>query len=439
MLGLQVRYTVRVVALALGVAIVVGGLTLEFCGRLIRRLHTEYTVQTAALVASKAGYQYTQGQQALAELADQLVRNRTVIFVAFMDPAGKGLAAAGEGLLSGTGQHLYTPTPAATLGAPRYVAAVNGVPPHLDITYPVRAPALSSAADGPAAPLVGYVRLGVSLQRTFTDATSTVNLLMGLAVIVLAATCFTGFLLVRWFIAPLRELAGTMDRLAEGDLQARCTIRRRDEIGELAEVYNLMADRLAQKHAEITLLNTELEERVQQRTRQLRDLAARDPLTGLYNRRHFGEVVQSQFAAARRYGQNLSCMMIDMDDFKGVNDRLGHQCGDELLIMLGIAITTELRRCDIAARYGGDEFIILLPGTDVDEAATLAQRMLGKLRRAVAEQVRAGAVSFSAGVAGINDPGVETAEDLVRMADRAMYEAKSSGKSRIVAAPAALS
>jgi diguanylate cyclase (GGDEF)-like protein len=344
------------------------------------------------------------------------------------------VAAARHGKTLGRGHDLLAFTPSSTLGLPQFVSAADGRPPYLDITYPVRAASVDTSGPEPLTPLIGYVRLGLSLEQTFADASSTVELLTGLAVLVLACTCLTGFMLVRWFIAPLQSLKQTMVNLADGDLHARCKVQRRDEIGELAAAYNGMADKLVQKHEEISLLNAELEERVQQRTRQLRDLAARDPLTGLYNRRHFAEVVQNQTAGAQRYGQDLSCMMLDLDDFKGVNDRLGHQRGDELLILVAVTITTELRRSDLAARYGGDEFIILLPATGPAEAHVLAERMMVKLRQAVALQMPESGVGMSIGIASLSELESDQADDLIRAADAALYDAKTAGKNRIATA-----
>ena len=291
---------------------------------------------------------------------------------------------------------------------------------------------LAQSAEGRST-VLGYVRIGFSLERTLAEVASTTELLSGIAVLVIAITIPLGFLVVRRMVGPLRSLSGTMARFADGDLGARSPVRRPDEIGELAGAYNLMADKLGQKHQEISELNAKLEERVQQRTKQLRELAARDPLTGLYNRRHFSEVLNRRFAEAKRYGHELACMMLDLDNFKSVNDRFGHQVGDELLILTGITITTELRTADVAARFGGDEFIILLPQTDTPPARVLGERIMNKLSAAVREQFPECPATASVGVGCMVDVTTEDPDDLIRAADKALYEAKIRGKNTIVA------
>src|SRR5690606_32093171 len=104
------------------------------------------------------------------------------------------------------------------------------------------------------------------------------------------------------------------------------------EIGQLARSFNQMAERVTESQLELLKLNAELEERVRQRTQELAELASRDPLTGLYNRRHFGEVMTREFAAAERYGDDLTCLMFDVDHFKTINDQFGHRTGDAILM-----------------------------------------------------------------------------------------------------------
>ena len=115
--------------------------------------------------------------------------------------------------------------------------------------------------------------------------------------------------------------------------------------------------------------------------------AATDPLTGLYNRRHFSRVLDQLYAEAQRYNKDLSCVMIDMDGFKQLNDTFGHQVGDQLLVLAGKVISANMRRMDVAARYGGDEFVLLLPHANADEAAGVAQRIRAEFKQASASIV----------------------------------------------------
>lgn len=423
-----------VVGLALGVGTIVGAFTFNFFAILVNRLHHEHCTQTAALLANKAAVDYSGPDTLLSELAAQMVQTDPLLFVAFLDREGRTLAFARNRRDVMTPRVVSGVTPDTTIGTPRQLDA-EGTLPYLDVTYPVRASRAN--ADEPVGEsrttLLGYVRVGYSLERTFAEVSATVEMLTGIAVIVVALTIPLGFLLVRRIVGPVEDLSATMSRFADGDLSARSDCRRHDELGDLAAAYNVMADRLAQKHREISQLNAELEERVEERTHQLQDLAARDPLTGVYNRRHFSAVVQQAFAAARRYQMELTCLMIDMDDFKSVNDRYGHQVGDEVLCLTAMTITTELRSSDVVARYGGDEFILLLPQTDTAQARILGERILRKLGEAVAARYPDCGIGMSVGVASASDAGSESADDIIRAADKALYAAKTRGKHIVVA------
>src|SRR3982751_543601 len=109
--------------------------------------------------------------------------------------------------------------------------------------------------------------------------------------------------------------------------------------------------------------------------KKVEEMAATDALTGLYNRRHFGQALDQCFAEAQRYDKDLSCVMIDLDSYKKLNDTYGHQVGDQLLMLAGRVIAANKRAMDIGARYGGDEFVLLLPHANGEEAQAVAQRI----------------------------------------------------------------
>ena len=167
-------------------------------------------------------------------------------------------------------------------------------------------------------------------------------------------------------------------------------------------------------------------------SRRLRDLAYRDPLTSLYNHRYFQEELAHEVERAERYGQPLSVLMLDVDRFKEVNDTYGHQMGDTLLSYVAQAIAAKLRSSDVAARYGGDEFAVILPETDQTKALAVAE----KLSEAISADHRwQGAlldnlgVGISFGVAAFPDDG-RTADDLLGAADRRLYGAKRRRRPR---------
>lgn len=175
-----------------------------------------------------------------------------------------------------------------------------------------------------------------------------------------------------------------------------------------------------------------------QRNRDLIDTAARletmastDPLTGLYNRWWLKQRLDTMFAEATRYDSDLACMMIDLDNFKIVNDQHGHQHGDHVLSLVGEMIREEIRSSDVAARYGGDEFIVLLPHTNSQTALSLAQRLQQQFESRVRQSLDIEAeCSMCIGVAcaSVSRPGA--AEVLIRHADTALYAAKANGPNR---------
>ncbi len=167
--------------------------------------------------------------------------------------------------------------------------------------------------------------------------------------------------------------------------------------------------------------------------------AVTDELTGLSNNRRFRELISKEAARARRFGHELSLIMLDIDDFKRVNDTYGHLQGDEVLRMVGKVLDDESRGVDEPARYGGEEFAVALPETGLEGATELAERIRGRIKSEAVERGGAAGtlkVTASLGTATLPDCAA-TAHDLIAAADGALYEAKRLGKNRVAAAPAA--
>ncbi|MBX3728489.1 MAG: GGDEF domain-containing protein [Candidatus Sumerlaeia bacterium] len=160
----------------------------------------------------------------------------------------------------------------------------------------------------------------------------------------------------------------------------------------------------------------------------LRTMALHDGLTGIYNRRAFRSVLETEVARAHRHGHTLTLLYLDIDDFKRVNDQHGHEMGDEALRTMGRILLGRLRTSDSPARLGGDEFAILLPETDEASARKVAGVLTEALR---AEQTRLGfPISCSLGAATFA-PAPERAEEVLHHADELMYEVKRGGKGAI--------
>ncbi len=176
--------------------------------------------------------------------------------------------------------------------------------------------------------------------------------------------------------------------------------------------------------------------RLSRRQTQLRQLAQTDTLTGLANLRAFRARLDEEVKRAGRYGTPLTCVMADMDHLKPLNDELGHAAGDRAIAAVADVVRTELRETDFASRYGGDEFVVLLPHTTPSEGRVFAERVCKRLRETTLEVTgKRLALAASFGVADLG-PGApdEAAEEMVRRADEALYAAKRAGRGRVAVA-----
>lgn len=186
---------------------------------------------------------------------------------------------------------------------------------------------------------------------------------------------------------------------------------------------------------EKNLASAELRRENERLRGELEKAASTDPLTGLYNRRHFSRVLAQLFSETARTGEPLTCVMIDLDGYKQLNDTHGHQVGDDLLAVAAKCINCNLRAMDVCARYGGDEFIALLPHTDAQHAVHVAERIRAQFMKDQC-QLRGMplGVSMSVGVATTRPGLFSEAEDLIAAADTAMYASKTTGRDRITTA-----
>jgi len=173
----------------------------------------------------------------------------------------------------------------------------------------------------------------------------------------------------------------------------------------------------------------------QQRANQFQLMSITDPLTGLHNRRYLEARLAEELSRSKRYNYPLSFMMIDIDDFKHYNDLNGHQAGDRALEITAQCLRAALRKVDVASRYGGEEFSILLPQTSLEEAGVIADRIRRKIMTTkfpYGPSQPGAMVTASIGLSSFS-PALNSAEAIVRAADRALYHAKSHGKNRAYA------
>jgi len=202
------------------------------------------------------------------------------------------------------------------------------------------------------------------------------------------------------------------------------------ELTEINETYEQMNRELLQANRKAEALAKKLK----QANEQLERMASVDELTELYNRRFFDDFIKREFERCSRYGRPMSCILIDIDHFKQVNDNHGHLQGDSILREVGALLASSTRRSDVAVRYGGEEFVIVLPETSLYSARIAAE----KLRRAVDqfefthERGKPMHITISLGIACFNGGQTkESPEDLLARADAKLYESKAGGRNRI--------
>ncbi len=221
------------------------------------------------------------------------------------------------------------------------------------------------------------------------------------------------------YVVKSRELLASLPLVLEKNLAAA---RMQEENRRLQQALN-------DSHEALRIRNDELQEAVL----RLEQMALTDDLTGLANRRRLQGLLGQMFAQALRYGHDLSCVMVDLDGFKQVNDTLGHQRGDEVLTLAGSIIREQARSSDVAARFGGDEFLALLPQTSCETAAHLAQRLSRAFEdRAAAIVGPLALCRMSVGIASLHQSHPANPDQLLAQADNALYAAKAAGKRTIM-------
>lgn len=290
--------------------------------------------------------------------------------------------------------------------------------------------------------LVSTNKLEAAIQKSFRS----ILLWMGSVVLLLGILIYVAGSHV--LLAPIAKIRNRMQEIVahpDGELQIM-DVSGSDELADLASIFNKMQtslyvhrqqlkervqianENLTRVNQELTLRSKELEQMVT----LSQQLATTDSLTGLHNRRFLDENLGSIFALAKRHGDPLCVVLLDVDFFKQINDEHGHASGDEVLKLLGELIRLSIRDSDVSARMGGDEFAFVLPRTNVRQGNVFAMSLLEKIR-ARGFKLPNGKilnVTLSIGVVELSDD-IHSVEALYGAADRALYESKHRGRNQV--------
>jgi diguanylate cyclase (GGDEF)-like protein len=223
--------------------------------------------------------------------------------------------------------------------------------------------------------------------------------------------------------------AGALMLAPKGDspLQSELTV----DVGGQDRRYEIRMTNLYDSRREINGHLILLRDTTQRRQTEekLHLLAITDPLTGLFNRRHFFSVAELEFERARRSDRALSILIFDVDHFKQINDTFGHIVGDQVLQALAQLCLGSLRKYDVMARYGGEEFVIMLPETEIDQAYLIGERLRSKIEHRVFDTNAGPAhITVSLGIANLKDQQDTTFDKLLDCSDQALYDAKIGGR-----------
>jgi diguanylate cyclase (GGDEF)-like protein len=241
-----------------------------------------------------------------------------------------------------------------------------------------------------------------------------------------------------WIIWDLGRSVARMAAMLASDANMTALARRSDEVGTLMTSFQRMLQTIEQQAAEINGFARRLDDayrELEATNARLKETSFKDEVTGLYNRRFFSLRLEEELSRHRRFGHPVSVVLFDLDGFKAVNDDLGHRAGDETLRDVAQLLMKHSRGINVVARYGGDEFTVLLVETSKAGARLYADRIREVLARTVFPHGKPITASF--GVASLPEDDAATSEDLFRAADEALYAAKRAGKNAVAAASTA--
>jgi diguanylate cyclase (GGDEF)-like protein len=274
-------------------------------------------------------------------------------------------------------------------------------------------------------------------QTAFEPVLSVVNRIFLSDLCVILLFSLLAYRITTRIMQPIEDLSEGALRISQGQVDHEIPDSQSgDELGLLTRTFNEMMRKLRRNQLEIEEANDRLKDQYDEllcANEILAQLSITDGLTKLHNHRYFQDHLTREIKRVGRSGEPLSMLLFDLDDFKGLNDRMGHAAGDELLVRVANIMVVSVRESDLLARYGGEEFVVLAPNTGLEGAEALAE----KIRMAVAEaphildeSLRPVRVTISAGVALFKGDR----RKFFQAADRALYQAKAEGKNCVIVA-----
>lgn len=395
-------------------------------GHVLRRQTRSFLVEQAKL----CGVAVVPGQD--GDLTESVARLRarygTLVAIATLDASGKLHA-------------VYPERPSYRLAASAVVESGTNGP----IAIKVPQDGEQLAVSGVIVPLSGdptpHSQKAVILLRRGSHSTAgLVQAVVAFALLIGAAALFTAYAMRRWFdcgiAGPLRQMvSAARDPLRNPDRMAELPLGDSCETAELAKQLTDLVRSAAQSEANATRLESETEHRLMQhkvgfdrQLRRVKDQASLDSLTGLRNRTFLEDELEPLFARHVARRQDFSAVMVDVDNFKQYNDAQGHPAGDTLLQFVGELLRGATRSQDHTIRYGGDEFLLLLPETTSEQAGAIAERLVKLFGQYATRLDGKHELSLSAGVASLARDAPKTGHALVATADAALYRAKRGGK-----------
>ena len=290
----------------------------------------------------------------------------------------------------------------------------------------------------------GFLEIEFSLERLSEQLQKARQLGIGIAMAGMIVIAISGLMFGFLLTHKLGSLTKVISKFKESGEYSYVEISGSDEIATLSRAFNHMGNKINDYIDRIESDKNLLEVRVAERTKELEDakkkmaevnsrlesMAVTDHLTGLFNRIKIEESMETEYLRRMRYRTNFSIVLLDIDKFKNVNDVHGHDVGDSTLVTLSKILSDHVRKIDIVGRWGGEEFIIVCPGTDINGAAILAENLRREIEKSEFDTV--GTLTCSFGVSEMRDD--EMLKELIKRSDVGLYLAKAQGRNRVVRA-----